>query len=71
MASSWFSQIPTILTLLRELNPKSVVDIGKGFGKYGLLIQEYYGIDDTKRPDAALSLAKQSRLAIDALRPSH
>jgi hypothetical protein len=67
MASSWYPQIPTILTLLRELQPTSVLDVGKGFGKYGLLIQEYFGINETLAPDPQRSLAEQSRIIVDAV----
>jgi hypothetical protein len=67
MASSWSSQIPTILTLLRELQPKSVLDVGKGLGKYGLLLHEYHGIDFSIAPDPTRSLKEQSRLQLDAV----
>jgi hypothetical protein len=48
MASSFSAQIPAIVHLLKSLASKSVFDIGKGFGKYGFLIHEYLGIDNTK-----------------------
>jgi hypothetical protein len=67
MASSWYAQIPTILTLMRELRPRSVVDVGKGLGKYGLLLHEYYGINDQIAPDPMRTLAEQSQLTLDAV----
>jgi SAM-dependent methyltransferase len=67
MASSWYAQIPTILTLVRELQPKSILDVGKGLGKYGLLIQEYFGIDDRCAPDPTRRVVEQSRLILDAV----
>jgi hypothetical protein len=67
MASSWYAQIPTILTLFRELQPRSVLDVGKGLGKYGFLIHEYFGLDDTQRPDPGRPVIGQSRIPVDAV----
>jgi len=61
------SQIPTILHLVGSLGPKKVLDIGKGFGKYGFLIHEYIGIDQKARIDPSLRLWEQSRITIDAV----
>jgi SAM-dependent methyltransferase len=66
MASSFSAQIPAIVHLLQKLSPKSVLDIGKGFGKYGFLIHEYLGIDNQKRLNPSLSMAQQIRVKIDA-----
>ena len=49
MASSFVSQIPVIVNLVSKLKPRKIIDIGKGFGKYGFLIHEYAGIDNQKR----------------------
>jgi 2-polyprenyl-3-methyl-5-hydroxy-6-metoxy-1,4-benzoquinol methylase len=38
--TSFAANIPVILNAVLEVNPKSVLDIGPGFGKYGLLIRE-------------------------------
>jgi 2-polyprenyl-3-methyl-5-hydroxy-6-metoxy-1,4-benzoquinol methylase len=67
MASSYSSQIPLIIHLLSKLKPDTVLDIGKGFGKYGFLLHEYCGVDNSVRPNPTLSLAQQSRIAIDAV----
>lgn len=67
MASSFSSQIPAIVHVLQKLSPKSVLDIGKGFGKYGFLIHEYIGIDVQKRPNPELTMAQQSSVKIDAI----
>ena len=67
MASSFSSQIPAIVHVLLKLSPKSVLDIGKGFGKYGFLIHEYVGIDDQNRLNPELTMAQQSRIKIDAI----
>jgi hypothetical protein len=63
MASSFADQIPTIVYVLEKLNAKTVLDVGKGFGKHGFLLHEYVGIDHRKKPDPHRTLAQQSRIA--------
>ncbi len=41
MPTSQHYQVSKILDLLVQLNPQSILDIGTGFGKYGLLSREY------------------------------
>jgi SAM-dependent methyltransferase len=41
MPSSDHRQIPKIIDIIKEVKPKTVLDIAFGFGKYGLLIKEY------------------------------
>jgi len=41
MATSSPDQINEILQLILRLKPKSVLDVGSGFGKYGFLCREY------------------------------
>ena len=41
MPSSNPETIPSVIGLLWELAPKSVLDIGAGYGKYGVLFREY------------------------------
>lgn len=67
MASSFINQIPTIIHLIQKLNPSTVLDIGKGFGKYGFLAHEYVGINNTKKIDPAKYLKNQSKLTIEAV----
>ena len=67
MASSFSNQIPAVIYLLQQLRPKSVLDIGKGFGKYGFLIHEYVGINNQKRIISTSSMAEQSEINIDAV----
>lgn len=38
--------IPIIASVARQLRPKSVLDVGIGFGKYGFLFREYLDIWD-------------------------
>lgn len=42
MPSSFRENIPQILKIIEEVNPKTVLDVGFGRGKYGFLIKEYY-----------------------------
>ena len=67
MGSSFIDQTPAIIHLLQKLQPKSVLDIGKGFGKYGFLLHEYLGIDNTKKIDPAKSIKEQSGIVVDAV----
>jgi SAM-dependent methyltransferase len=67
MATSFATQIPVILHVLQKLRPKTVLDVGKGFGKYGFLIHEYCGIDYGVRPKPELTLLQQSSVAVDGV----
>ena len=44
MASSNYDAIPWVLDAVREFKPQSVLDIGCGAGKYGVLFREYLDI---------------------------
>lgn len=52
MPTSHSDQISTILGLVESLEPDSVLDLGVGFGKYGLLMREYL---DVQREDYGYS----------------
>jgi hypothetical protein len=41
LPSSDFEQIETIIRLIRAADPRVMLDIGVGFGKYGVLAREY------------------------------
>ena len=58
MPSSFFDQITPVLAILEEIKPKSVLDVGPGWGKYGMLLREYYGMDDAdkKKPESEFRL---------------
>ena len=60
---SYKENIPIILGAVEELNPKSVLDVGAGFGKYGLLIREQYL--STKAETSELSPSDE--IVIDAI----
>ncbi|MFS0784361.1 glycosyltransferase [Bacillus sp. 1P06AnD] len=44
MPTSWYQAVPAIIDLVVMDQPKSVLDIGVGFGKYGLLLREAFDI---------------------------
>ena len=44
MPSSRPNAIPTVIHLIRQLNPQSILDVGVGFGKWGHLFREYTDI---------------------------
>jgi SAM-dependent methyltransferase len=49
MPTSEHWQIPKIVDVIASLRPRSVLDVGAGYGKYGLLAREY---GDAERVDA-------------------
>lgn len=67
MASSFYDQIPTVLNIITQVKPKRVLDIGKGFGKYGFLTHEYLGISNTEKINPNRSLKDQSAVIIDTV----
>jgi len=44
MPSSWPSQISPIMNIVLAMAPRTILDIGPGFGKYGVLCREYLDI---------------------------
>ncbi len=48
MPTSYPNQISTIVKLITKLNPNSVLDVGVGFGKYGVLCREYLELNEDK-----------------------
>ncbi len=64
MASSFASQIPIILHVIQNLKPRTILDIGKGFGKYGMLIHEYIGVPVDRAPVPDRRLREQSNVII-------
>jgi len=67
MASSFASQIPIVTFVIAKISPKHILDIGKGFGKYGFLIHEYIGINTSKKPIPNKTLKEQSCVQITAV----
>ena len=56
-----------MIHIVRSLGPHRVLDVGKGFGKYGFLIHEYVGIDSEKAPTHELALKDQSSVVMDCV----
>jgi len=50
MPSSRFDLIPLVLDLVTAWKPKSILDCGIGYGKYGALFREYLDIWDVSKP---------------------
>lgn len=48
---SFAQNIPQVLDIVRAVNPRKVLDVGAGFGKYGLLIREQYLSIKSQRGD--------------------
>src|SRR5437867_859565 len=49
MPSSRPTTIPIVIHLLRQLKPRSILDVGIGFGKWGHLFREYTDILEAER----------------------
>ena len=49
MPSSRPNTIPIVIHLLRQLQPRSILDVGVGFGKWGHLFREYTDINAAER----------------------
>jgi len=49
MPSSRPNTIPTIIHLVRQIKPRSILDVGIGFGKWGHLFREYTDILEAER----------------------
>jgi len=46
MPSSAWTQIDDVISLIKRVNPMSMLDVGVGFGKYGVLAREYLELWD-------------------------
>jgi hypothetical protein len=66
MPSSRPNTIPTIIHLLRQLKPQSILDVGVGFGKWGHLFREYTDILEAER-DPARYQRSNWRVRIDGI----
>ena len=44
MPTACWKHLSFVVEILRELQPRSVLDVGTGFGKYGFLVREYLDI---------------------------
>lgn len=50
MPSGNYMPIPFVLMMVREMKPKTILDVGIGTGKYGMLFREYLDIWETDKP---------------------
>src|SRR6266511_256848 len=66
MPSSRPNTIPTVIHLVRQLKPKSILDVGIGFGKWGHLFREYTDINESEH-DPARYQRKHWRVRIDGI----
>ena len=66
MPSSRPNTIPTVVHLLRQLKPQSILDVGVGFGKWGHLFREYTDIIEAEH-DPARYQRKNWRIRIDGI----
>src|ERR1051326_9169285 len=66
MPSSRPNTITTVIHLVRQLKPKSILDVGVGFGKWGHLFREYTDINEAEN-DPARYQRKNWRVRIDGI----
>src|SRR5438552_4459580 len=66
MPSSRPNTIPTVIHLVRQLKPQSILDVGVGFGKWGHLFREYTDIMEAEH-DAPRYERKNWRVKIDGI----
>src|SRR5580765_6575315 len=66
MPSSRPNTIPTVINLVRQLKPRSILDVGVGFGKWGHLFREYTDILQAER-DPARYERKNWQVKIDGI----
>jgi SAM-dependent methyltransferase len=68
MATSFSFLIPPVVAIASQLAPKSILELGCGIGKYGLLLGSYVGLDPYADLDAAgKPLREVSHVRIDAV----
>ena len=64
------SQISTILGFMEEIQPKSILDVGVGFGIYGLLARiniEHFNLMEANGPDARQRERSEWKVRIDGI----
>ncbi len=66
MPSSRPNTIPTVIHLLRQLKPQSILDVGVGFGKWGHLFREYTDIHEAEN-DPSRYERKNWRVRIEGI----
>jgi len=66
MPTSRPNTIPTVIHLLSQLKPKSILDVGVGFGKWGHLFREYTDIREAEK-DPSRYERKNWQVRIDGI----
>lgn len=66
MPSSRYDHIPIVISVVRQLDPSSLLDIGVGFGKWGHLFREYLEIVKSE-VDPARYRRQNWRIRIDGI----
>ena len=66
MPGSRPNTIPTVIHLMRQLKPQSILDVGVGFGKWGHLFREYTDILEAEH-DPARYRRENWRVRIDGI----
>jgi hypothetical protein len=66
MPSSRPNVIPIVIHLVRQIRPRSILDVGVGFGKWGHLFREYTDINAAER-DPARYLRENWQIRIDGI----
>src|SRR5437867_11088479 len=66
MPSSRPNTIPTVINLVRQLKPQSILDVGVGFGKWGHLFREYTDINEAEH-DPSRYERKNWKIKIDGI----
>src|SRR5580765_4486230 len=66
MPSSRPNIIPTVIHLIRQMRPQSILDVGIGFGKWGHLFREYTDIQEAEH-DPSRYERKNWRVRIDGI----
>ncbi len=66
MPSSRPNTIPTIIHLIRQFRPRSILDVGVGFGKWGHLFREYTDINEAEN-DPSRYDRKNWKVRIDGI----
>ena len=66
MPSSRPNTIPAVVHLLRQIQPRSILDVGVGFGKWGHLFREYTDIHESEN-DPARYPKKNWHVRIDGI----
>ena len=68
MPSSYVDSVPPIVHLLTRVSPKRVVDIGPGWGKYGLMCREYLpGLERLEAVEVPEGVKPTQRAIYDAI----